>query len=71
MPLGQGGGPVLFENVAALEMAFVVEVIVDRGMDGGEFLQGLYVSEFGHCPVPSRPEPQPINVARGHGTPGE
>ena len=42
-PLGQGGGPGLFENIAAVEMAFVVEVVVDRGMNGGEFLQGLYV----------------------------
>ena len=34
-------------------MAFVVEVVVDRGVDGGEFLQGLYVPEF--APVaPSR-----------------
>ena len=34
---------------AAGEMAFVVEVVVDRGVDDGEFLQGLYVPEFGHC----------------------
>ena len=44
-PLGQGGGSALFENVAAGEMPLVVEMVVDRGMDGGEFLQGLYVSE--------------------------
>ena len=25
-------------------MAFVVEVVVDRSMDGGEFLQGLYMA---------------------------
>ena len=37
-PLGQGGGSALFENVAAIEMAWVVERVVDRGMDGGEFL---------------------------------
>jgi len=29
-------------------MAFYVEVVVDRGMDGSEFLQNLYVSESGH-----------------------
>ena len=51
-PLGQGGGSALFENVAAIEMALVVEMVVDRGMDGGEFLQGLYVSEPSHCPFP-------------------
>ena len=44
-PLGQGGGSVLFESIAAVEMAVVVEMVVDRGVDGGEFLQGLDVSE--------------------------
>ena len=34
-------------------MAFVVEVVVDRSMDGGEFLQGLDVSEPRHRPFPS------------------
>ena len=37
-------------------MAFVVEVVevvVGRGVDGGECLQGLYVPEFGHYPFPS------------------
>ena len=33
------------EYVAVVEMALVVEVGIDRGMDGGEFLQGLDVSE--------------------------
>ena len=33
-------------------MALVVEMVVDRGMDGGEFLQGLDVSEPSHCPFP-------------------
>ena len=51
-PLGQGGGSALFENVAAIEMAWVVEMVVDRGMDGGECLQGLDVSEPSHCPFP-------------------
>ena len=52
-PLGQGGGTVLFEDVAAVEVAVVVEVIVDRGMDGGEFLEGLYIPEARHCPLSS------------------
>jgi hypothetical protein len=30
--LGHGCGSVLFENVAATEMALVVEVVMDRGM---------------------------------------
>ena len=42
----------LFENVAAVEVALVVEVIVDRGMHSGEFLQGLDVSEPRHRPLP-------------------
>ena len=47
-PLGHGGGSVLFENVATVEMALVVEVVVDRGVNGGEFLQGLDISEPRH-----------------------
>ena len=45
MPLGQRSGSGLFEYVAVVEMALVVEVGIDRGMDGGEFLQGLDVSD--------------------------
>ena len=52
-PLGQRGEAVLLEDVAVVEVAIVVEVIVDRGVDGGEFLQGLDVPEFRHCPFPS------------------
>ena len=51
--LGQRGEAVLLEDVAAAEVAIVVKVIVDRGVDGGEFLQGLDVPEFRHCPFPS------------------
>ncbi len=29
-------------------MAILIEVIVDRGVGGGEFLQGLYISELRH-----------------------
>ena len=29
-PLGQGGGSVMFENAAAVEMSFVVEMVVYR-----------------------------------------
>ena len=52
-PLGQRGGAVLLEDVASAEAVIVVKVIVDRGVDGGEFLQGLDVPEFRHCPFPS------------------
>ena len=37
-PLGQGGRAVLSEDIAAVEVTVVVEVVVDRGVDGGEFL---------------------------------
>ena len=36
-PFGQGSGSGLCESVAAVEMALVVEVVVDRVMDRGEF----------------------------------
>ena len=52
-PLGQGEGAVLHKDVPAVEMSVEIEVIVDRGMDGGELLQGLDVPEFGHGPFPS------------------
>jgi hypothetical protein len=39
-PLGQRGEAVLLKDVASAEVAIVVKVIVDRGVDGGEFLQG-------------------------------
>ncbi len=51
-PFGQGGGSGLFESIAAVEMALVVEMVVDRGVNGGEFLQGLDVSER-HCQIKS------------------
>jgi hypothetical protein len=47
-PLAKRDSLVLLEDFAAIEMAVVVEVIVDRSMGGGEFLQGLYVSELRH-----------------------
>ena len=39
-PPGHSGGTVLFEDVAAIEVTALIEMFVDRGMDGGEFLQG-------------------------------
>jgi hypothetical protein len=38
----------LLKDIAAVEVAVLVEVIVDRGMRGGEFLQGLYIPELRH-----------------------
>ena len=47
-PLGQGGSPVLLEDVAAVKVTVLIEVIVDRGVGGGKLLEGLHVSELGH-----------------------
>ena len=52
-PFGQGGGAVFLEGFAAVQVTVEVEMIVDRGMGGGEFLQGLYVPEFRHRTLPS------------------
>ena len=38
-PLGKSGGAVQLETVSAVEVAFLVEVVMDGGVDGGEFLQ--------------------------------
>ena len=37
-PLGQGGRTVLFEDVAAVEVTVMVEVVVDRCVGGCKFL---------------------------------
>ena len=47
-PLGQGGRTVLFEDVAGVDVAVVVEVVVDRGMGGGKLLESFHVSELCH-----------------------
>ena len=47
-PLGQGGGTVLSEDVAAIEVTVMIEMIVDRGVDGGKLLQSLHVPELRH-----------------------
>jgi hypothetical protein len=31
----------------------VIEMVMDRGVSGSKFLQGLEVPEFRHCPFPS------------------
>lgn len=37
-PLGQSGGAVQLEILSAVEGAFLVEVVLDRSMDGGKLL---------------------------------
>jgi len=52
-PLGQGGRTVLFEDMPAVEVTVRVEVVVDRGVRGGKFLQGFDVPEFRHSTLSS------------------
>ncbi len=47
-PLGQGGGTVLSEDVATTEVTVLIEMVMDRGVDGGKLLQSLYVPELRH-----------------------
>jgi hypothetical protein len=47
-PFGQSGRSVLLEDIAAVELAVLVEMIVDRGVSGSELLQGLDVPEPRH-----------------------
>jgi len=43
-----------FEGVTAVQMTVLTEVIVDRGVDGGELLKSLGTSEFCQCSRPAR-----------------
>jgi hypothetical protein len=43
----------LLEDVAAVEVTVLIEMIMDRGVDGGKFLQGLHFPEFRHRPLSS------------------
>ena len=52
-PLGQGGSAVLLEDISAVEVTALIEMIMERGMDGSEILQGLPVPEFRNRPVSS------------------
>ena len=47
-PFSERGSAVQFEDVAAVEMAVLVEVIVDRGVGGGKLLESLHVPELRH-----------------------
>ncbi len=49
-PLGQRGRAVLLEDVAAVEVAVEVEMIVDRSVNGGKFLQGFDALNFAIAP---------------------
>ncbi len=47
-PLSERGSAVLLEDIAAIEVAVLVEVVVDRGVSGSKLLQSLDVPEPGH-----------------------
>ena len=53
LPLGACGRAAGLVGLSVDEMAFVVEVVLDVGMDRGELLQGLHPAEFEHCPFSS------------------
>ena len=52
-PFGKSGGAVQFEVVPAVEVAFLIEEIVDGRMDGGEFLETSHPPESLHRPFSS------------------
>ncbi len=47
-PFGERGSAVLLKDFAAVEVAVLVEMVVDLGVNGGKHLQGLYISELRH-----------------------
>jgi len=47
-PLDQSSGAVSPKDVAAVEVAFLVEVVMDGGVDGGECLQTSHAPETLH-----------------------
>ena len=49
----QGGGTVLSEDVAAIEVTVLIEMIMDRGVDGGKLLKCLDTPELRHRPLSS------------------
>ena len=51
LPLDHGSRPSDLVVVAADEVTFLVEVIVEGGMDGAELLQRFHPSDSEHCPL--------------------
>ena len=52
-PLGKSGGTVQLEIWSRVEVSFRIEEVVNRGMDGGEFLQTSHALEAKHRPLSS------------------
>jgi len=51
-PLGESSGTVPFENIATGEAAFLVEVVRDGGVDGGDLLKTSHPPEAEHRALP-------------------
>ena len=47
-PFRECGSAVLLEDISAVEVKVLVEVIVDRGMGSGKLLEGFHVPELRH-----------------------
>jgi hypothetical protein len=52
-PLSESGGAVKLEIVSAVERAFLIEMVVDGGMNSDEFLQTSDAAEPLHGSLPS------------------
>ncbi len=52
-PVGKCGGSLLLEGLATVEVAFLVEVVVDRAVHRGELMQTSHPPEPQHRPLPS------------------
>jgi hypothetical protein len=52
-PLGKSSGTISLEVGSTDEVALLIEVVVDRGMGGGELLQATHPPEALHCPLSS------------------
>jgi hypothetical protein len=52
-PFGQSNSAGMFKNITAVEVALIVEKVVDGGMDGGDFLEGANVPKPRHRFFPS------------------
>ena len=52
-PLGKSGGTVGLEVLSTVEAELLVEVVMDRGVDGYEFLQTSHPPEPQHRPLSS------------------
>ncbi len=51
-PLGESGGAVDLEVLSAVETALQIEMVLDYGENGNEFLQCLPPPEAEHRPLP-------------------